>query len=407
GWRGGSAADKEEIIQAKGPWPSKLEVYDPETRQTYSGMVGLKDAITFLIQSRQAEEAGLHSVFVHVLEPRTPGQAPVVADVRVAEAESISSGGGAAATLTLADGATLVAATTLGDATYRTPGIELTGRFGAAIPERACFTLFDGVRLEAGGWSIETEPSWEMELVGVIGDVTGHPAESALVVRTPRPLPTDSRLVGDMVYVEHQGHKQLRSVYRIGKITPWGPEQYRIDIAWTAPFITYRMRVLDVDETDPTVLTPDFPMGKGSGWRNHAGQRIRFLDSGWETELLSAGRASLTLKEAPPEGAVKKGTPFIVYAVQPGDRVRIPSHVAITGRTEDEAMHLDVQATSRVRLRVPEAYSVAIVSPVAREAGQDTVPKPIRNRLELTEADLADGRVQLRLRPPDENSTMH
>ncbi|MFW5799079.1 MAG: hypothetical protein ACOCXX_05415, partial [Planctomycetota bacterium] len=263
---------------------------------------------------------------------------------------------------------------------------------------KAHFTLFDGSELATGGWFVKTQPTRRMKLVGVIGDLTGHHTESALVVESDTPVPTDGTLVGRMVHVDHQAHEQFRSGYEIGRIRPWGPGRYRIDIAWTAQFIHHRLKVLKLTD-DPKVIKQDFRMYKGVGWRNNAGRRIRFVDSGWETEIESASWSEVTMKEAPPEGAVKEGSPFIVYTVRRGDEVIIPSHVAVTGTQAEGAMVLDVQATGPVQLTVPGGYTGATFAD-NKPLGEGRV-RQTDDGLVIDLADgLPDGRARLRLTQP-------
>ena len=372
----GSATTHQEIIGARGPWPGILDEVDPRTgTPTKNALVGFKDALHFLIPSRVSAKPGLESTFVHVLEPRNPDQPEVVAKVEVLDRQPMGRGGAAVAQITLTDGSHAIVATTLDGKPYRGKDVTLEGRLGVVIPETGTFCLYDGTRYSAGGWSVEVEPTWQTKLVGVIGDLTGRPKESALVVASPRALPTDNRLVGRMLFVQHQANPRYTTGYTIRDVAPYGPGRYRIDLRDTPPFIQHRMRIWKVDDKDPSLIFQDFRMFKGSRERNYEDRRARFLRSGFDAPIAWASWTNVKLKKTPPPGAVKPGDPVIMYTIQPGDRVVIPSHAAGRGKRTPKGLVLDLSATGGVTVRAPRGASIAL-TPADMPHGQATVRLP-------------------------------
>ena len=375
GWAGGTPAQTQ-IIGARGPWPGILDEVDPRTgKPTKNALVGFKDALDFLIPSRVAESPGLESTFVHVLEPHNPGQAQVIESVSVSDRSPMETGGGVTTRIALATGEQVILATTLNGETYRTEDVRLQGRFAAAIPDVGYLVLYDGRRFSTSGWDVQLEPSWRTKLLGVIGDLTGSPKESALIIRSDRALPTDATLVGRMLFVHHQANPRYTTGYTIAKVSPYGPQRYRIDLANTPPFIQHRLRAWKIDEDDPSILYQDFRMYWGVKERNYEDRRVRFLRTGFEAPLAWATWTNLKLKQTPPPDAVQPGDPFIVYTILPGDEVVIPSHFACRGMKTGDRRELQISSTGPVTVKAPGC-------------------EPIQ----LRAADLPDGEARIALR---------
>lgn len=356
GYAEGSRVSDSELIEAKGPWPGILEEYDPETKSLTAGLtvVGFKDAISYLIESRIAEEPGLKSTFVHFLEPRNPDQKQVIERAAVIDRQELSEGGGVTCAIALKNGDDVLVVTTLNGEEYRNDTITLKGRMGAAIPNKHCFTLYDGTAFSGRDFSIKLAPSWKMKLLGVIGDLTGSLYESALIVETEQALPMDDTLQGKLIYVSHQAGG-YHTAYTIARISEYGEGQYRIELQYTPPFIQYRMKVLRRDPEDPRKIFQNFTCGKGDfgeGIANHRGRIIRFLRSGFESVMESGGRTKVAFSDPAPEGAVKAGDRFVVYMIQPGDQVEIPSEFSCCPDQEDETK-LTMFSTGPAEIKLP------------------------------------------------------
>lgn len=391
----GSAAAAE-MICARGPWPGGLTITDPASGQTVTGTVGLKNALDYRILTRKATTPGLESVFVQAVEARRPEQPAGLLAFSAETPTPLASGGGVVTRFALADGGTGVFASTLNGETLERPTLKLKGRLAALFPQAYRLTLVDGSTFQADGWSLDLAPSWEMSLCGVVGDLTGQPLQSALVVESARPLPLDGALVGEFVYVWHQVSPYLQSVHTIAAVSSAGANRYRLDLAGAPPFIVQRATILRVDAADPRKMEQAFQFQLLNGTRNVKGHRIRFPRSGFETELLESGRSAFSVSEAPKAGQVAKGDPFVVYAIQAGDRVTIPSRFACTGtRAADGVLTLSVTSTGPARLTLPGVFRRAAGSaaPPALEPGVGATA------LQLDTTHLPDGRGVIELRP--------
>jgi hypothetical protein len=228
----------------------------------------------------------------------------------------------------------------------------------------------------------------------VVGDLTGKPQQSALVVESVQPLPVDGTLNGQLVYVWHQPSPHGQSVYTIAGITRLENNRWQINLAGSPPFLTQRARVLKVDPADPRKFEQDFQFHHLMGQKNVTGRRIRFLRSGFDTTLVETGRSSLSVTDAPPAGAVVKGDAFIVYSIQAGDRVAIPSRFACTGAaTADGSLRLEVQATGAATLTVPGRYARATATASGRTTElKATALDDTATTIPIPPAALANGR---------------
>lgn len=148
-----------------------------------------------------------------------------------------------------------------------------------------------------------------------------------------------------------------------------GKGRWRIDLADRPPFILQRANLLWIDKENPIRMKQDFQFMTLNAhdlvqYRNNnvSGLRIRFLTSGHENSLELINREAFTVTEEPPAGKLKKGEPFVVFAIQAGDRVEIPSFFAC--RTSAEKVpagqiSLDVQASGNFELTIPAKYTKA------------------------------------------------
>lgn len=388
----GGPAGEQSVLQARGPWPSNIAEVGPDGKEV-RGQVGFKGGFSFFIETRRADDPGLESSFVHVLEPRNPEQTPALESAEILPA----SGTGAGARLRTVEGQEVLMASTLGEAPYRTAQISLTGRLGVVAPLARQVTLYDGSQLEAGGWAVELEPSWRMKLLGAIGDLSGQPGEAALIVASERPLPTDGTLVGQALTVHHQIDDQHTSGYTIAKVSTFGAGRWRIDLQDQPPFIQNQLSLRQLDPARPRVITSDFWMSKG-GPGIYTGRRVRLPRLGFDSPIVkpimktawhcdSAELASDLPAEA------KVGDLMIIYSLQPGDEVVIPSYFSLTSA---EPGRLQVVTTGPARLTLPPGLKVKGV------LGADGALKPVasesvrgREQVTLTAKDTPEGRARL------------
>lgn len=403
-WGGaiGSPAASQELLSELRPLPTKMKEQLPG-QPTANATVAFKDALNSLVVSRVAEKPGLSTAFVSVLEPRSPDQPPVLQHVEVLP----SSDGGDGAGVVLTTAATAdeptqqiyAATTSTASSRYAAKGFELTGRLGVAIPQTRQFVLYDGTRLVAGDWVIESEPGWTLTLIGVVGDLTGTPAESALIVKSTRPLPTDNTLAGTMLTVHHMIKGEKTSGYTIAKVTNLSSDVYRIDLRGTPPFIRQASYVKEYDPGQPRTFVPEYGL-KAPGRGDNEGRRLRFPGTGLDLEMSESAIEGwfckgVLLAEDPPKDAIKVGNPFIIYTIRPGDRVIIPSHVAIKATESTGDLTLDIQSVAPVRLTVPGIFSGATAMAGTNKISLPMLHKQNAVEIELTQAALADGRANL------------
>jgi hypothetical protein len=395
----GSAAQSQ-MVCGRGPWPGSLTANDPATGRPVTATVGLKDALDYRILTRQREQPGLESTFVHALETRSPDQPAELVELSLDAEQPLAAGGGVVGVLKLRDGSRGVFATTLNGETLQTSQVSLQGRMAAVFPQAARLTLVDGTTFGAEGWRLDLQPGWQAPLAGLEGDLTGQPHQSALIIQSTKPLPVDGTLQGRLVYVQHQCSPHLQSIYTIAAVAKLPDNRWRIELAGSPPFVTQRARVLKTDPQNPQQLEQDFQFHLLSGRTNVAGRRIRFLRSGFETALVETGRSQFSISEAPPAGAVAQGDAFVVYSIQAGDQVTIPSHFACTGEREPAgSLRLNLVSTGAATLELPGSYQRAEVI-----SGGQTAPLKLetlpggKTRLRLTAGHLHQGRAAVHLR---------
>jgi hypothetical protein len=249
---------------------------------------------------------------------------------------------------------------------------------------------------------VKTESTLSLKLLGVIGDLTGHPGESSLIVETFRSLPTDKTLVGRMITVNHRISPVHTSGYVIERVQKFGSGRYRIDLRDCPPFILHHLFVTGENETDARKIDLDTWLLKGK--TIYTGRRARFPRSGFESAMtLGKGKdpwhcKAIELENVPKTDDVRLGDPIVIYQIRPGDEVVIPSHFACKGTDVPEGLQVDVVSTGPATLIVPGEYRNASMllksariplTAVKREAGG--------LRIELKQDNLTDGRSTLLL----------
>ncbi len=377
---------EQSIITGRAPWPSKM-LEKVNGQFVGPNLISLKDAFHTLMVSRSSAELGLSSTFATVIEPYQPEQKSFLGKVEVLKPDHLAAVApdamGAGLRLTTDAGSELWAATTRDGGSFASGALKLHGRLGVAEPSAQRLTLYDGTRFAVGEMAVELQPSWNLPLLGVIGDLTGHPGEMALLVETDRPLPTDQTLVGRTLTVAHQISSKHTTGYEIARVTSSGAQRYRIDLAGVGTFIDHRVQVVTVLPNNPRVYEVNYSLLKGNNHKGlYDGKRLRLLQQRFETSMVMPQhvgtawhRAFVELTAAPPQ-PVEVGDPLIIFTIQPGDRVIIPSHFASQGVTTDAGPALQIVATGAATMRVPGYQPIT-----------------------LTAADLPDGKATVTLKP--------
>jgi hypothetical protein len=334
GYSFGAGAVGNQLFGATAPWSGTLEM---GTLGRNSRMA-FKDGVQVAMVHRQGEVAGeIASTFVHLIDPSVGGQHSVLRSVNVAEALNGVSDMGAFACALTSEGDRLVVASSLsgGMISDQMRTLSTDARLAVIMPELAMLALFDGHVIESSlGVGIEVAEMPEIRVIGLAGDLTGQPQESALIVESDEALPVGNVLSGLTLTVEHQTSEAHASGYEIEDIVALAENRYRINLRHNPPFIERLVRVTSVNNGGASVDIShhlhdglDRPYGLDrflwlprSGYRSTLkSQEVRGY-SGWHSE-------TLTPTDPMSEQDVRVGDALVIYKIQSGDRVIIPGAV--------------------------------------------------------------------------------
>jgi hypothetical protein len=408
-WSGvqGTPADGE-IIQGKMPWPSRA----PEFSGELDKVIAFKDGFDVLVESRLGAAPGLESAFLHVLEPHKASGAPSLAEVTFPAVSGGSSKRGVVVRLVPAgtSSAALFFGSSLDAGTVAAGEFAMKGRAGMIAPEALQANLYDGSEIRAGSMSLRVAPTWVCTLNAVVGDLSGHLQGSALIVSSPLPLPVDATLVGQTITVNHRISPNHRSGYVIHKVSKLASGDYRLDLRGTPPLVHNKFVTVDRDQADPRMFKTDTYMFKGQGARSlMAGRVALFPRTGFASPIQAAlpdpnqsapsdaHADRIVFTTAPTAEQVAVGDGFVVFSIQPGDELMIPSFAAVrpVATTVVGKTVLELGASSALGLRLPGKYRAAILTtggtaqdvPATRTVDGTSVQLPV----------LADGRGTMEL----------
>ena len=388
----GSETVNAEIIGARGPWPSNAfdsTSWPPE-------VIAYKDAIDYMIISRSAKNSGLSSTYVNVLDATLSEQPSSVRNIKIITPANDHQS--VAIRIDFLDlqgklNSAWVASTANGEQ-LKIDNIELLGRFGYVCKTSPLIMLYDGSYIAADGWELKTTPTVNATLIGVIGDLSGSPHESALIIESKQPLPTDNTLQGTMLTVHHQSNKSHTTGYTIDRVRALGNNRWRLDLKDKPPFIQHKMKVRTLAATGTANwIETSGQLYKGQSRGLYTGRTIRFPRTGFETVLLGAPFSSyhpwntdrLALKQVPTKDEVTVGDQLIVYTIKPGDKVVLPSHASCTGTPIKNGLKINIVATGTVELTIPGGYTKATKA-------RSTLGKPLDTKI------LKDGRMSIKLK---------
>jgi hypothetical protein len=261
------------------------------------------------------------------------------------------------------------------------------------VPHRNEITLFDGSLLVAGGLRVEMDASCAAKLVAVQGDLTGEPEQSALLVETSASLACGSTLSGRMLTVCHRSSPWHTTGYTIERVLAAASGRYRIELRDHPPFLQHKMFVRKIETHDRRRILAGFQFFKGQGRGIYCGRRVLFPRSGFESIIVETpnyyhewNTDLMLLETAPPEGAVLPGDPFVVFTIQPGDEVLVPSHFCCSTAPSQDGSSLNVFSTGLAELQIP--------------AGPGEVRRILKGRrVRLRTGTAFGGAVSLKLRP--------
>jgi len=353
----GSAAGREEIISARGPWPSRNA-----DRIIAAGahVIALRGAMNYVQAVRSGEN--LQTAWAHVLDFRTASQAPVIKSVSQLKATTRD---GLGLDIELSNGAHLLVASSGTNGVCKTDKVELRGRVGYSL-DSGTFALYDGTLLNTDYGTAELEAPPRLRIVEIVGDITGRPSESALIVSSDRQLAIDGRLVGRTLTVQHSISSLHTAGYEIERVSALADGRWRIDLAHKPPFIQNRTSVTSFDTNNERWFFTHAEIIKGNTQGLYRGRIVRFLRSGFSSSLeetpfalVWGSHCRIALAQKPPAGAVQIGDAFIIYSIQPGDEVFISSFLTSSGTRTGTGIKLSLQASGTCSLKFPTAYSKA------------------------------------------------
>ena len=402
----GGGVESGEIVSARGPWLSGMAEEHPRGK-----VIALKDALDFFIESRSAGKEPLESTFIHVLEPYNSDQGPALAAVDVLAGKTNKAAAGCAVRLRLKtersadETRELLVATTVDGGAFRGRDIHLRGRLGMACAEGLGLVLYDGTELRTEHVGVALAPGWRLKLVDVIGDLTGHPGEGALVVDCSRALPVDGTLAGQMLTVYHRISDVHTNGYTIERVGRLRRRRYRIDLRGNPTFIQNRMFVRQLDSDNPRHVYGTTWLYKGNGLGLYRGRRIRFPRTGFTCAIrqplfvVKSGLDLLELAATPGEDDVRVGDPMIVYSIQPGDTVVIPSLFAVRAAKREARGRVDLRifTTGTATLRLPDRYEVSSLVSAGEAARFSARTGKGELAITIEHSALRDGRAVLSL----------
>jgi len=353
----GSEAKDEYALSMKGPYPVRIPERSTRKggRPFQSTLFAFAKALDFTFETREGED-GLYSVFSHVIAPKMSGGEATVKKMTKLPTDGL----GAGVKVETTDGDVYVATTLADDGVYAKDGLSLKGRLGVIAPEEKSIRLFDGesVKLERDGqvWSAKVAPTVKATLVQAIGDITGEPSKSALIVKSPTPLPTDGSWNGMAINVLHPDMGQHTDGYEIASIEDLKDGAYRVNLARNATFVVLDLRIAEFLKDKDVRYKADYMFVKGPPVRGaYKGCRARFLRTGWETEFVANEAkgwftSTFDVKGTPTkEQEPQLNDRLLVYRIQPGDTVVFPSSLAAVVKNGK----LQVQATGPAEVKMP------------------------------------------------------
>ncbi|MDF1754481.1 MAG: hypothetical protein P1U89_16980 [Verrucomicrobiales bacterium] len=235
----------------------------------------------------------------------------------------------------------------------------LHGRVGKVCPAAHEVILYDGEYLKAQDYEVRLSPGWNFSLTGLDGDLTGSPEQSALYVETKTPLP--ETLIGSRIFVEHATSPAHQSCYEIATLEHTEDGRQRIGLAGNPPFALAVLTVTKRSRAYVTVrenqrFAPNRPVSTN---------RLAYFPNADFTARQTAASASGSGRWATagirfdrdlPKN-IQPGDPMILYSIQPGDAVRIPS--AFACRVIDGA--LQVESTGAAELSIPATVKFGLL----------------------------------------------
>jgi len=332
------------LLNAKGPWVAWVKQPLPGGARV-DGNVAFLDAFDYLIETRMADETApeqpLESSFVRILEGFRDGESGAIRRVTRLAPGARAAAGTVALRLELAEGHTDTVVFQPEPGTVRLEdGLETDARY-ALLRRDAGGTVVEahmvrGSRLACPGFSAEVPGDLKGAIVDIVGDLTGTRQESALIVR---PAPESewtpgAGLAGRQLLVEVTNPLRQASNdgFTIERVTALANGLLRVDLAGHPPFARGWHDVVMIDPEHPNRLKTnrELTLGINTPWLWGAKCWFPELDRTYTVRKTYTDRVTLELADdvdLRAEG-VKPGHWFVMYAVEPGMEVTVPSDFA-------------------------------------------------------------------------------
>ena len=288
--------------------------------------VGFVGGLDMLLLERRGE-AGLKSVFVHVLEGRRSDVPAEVVEARSLACEALPEGG-VALQVKLAGGFTdlLFCLPAPGEVTGKE--FRFAGRYGMVRLDAAGkvvqASLVRASALRCRDFELKAPaPEFAGQAVRFEGDLTGDRSRAAVVVRSERPLPEGKSLAGAPVNVTTPDG--WTDVYFVESVAALGGGQWRVLLQGHPTFILDFLTVGQADPKDPhTFFAQEKDLSKGM-LHSLYGLNIALVS-------LRDGRqypVDLATGENPYEEKIllrDKNVPFAASGLKPGDKAILIRH---------------------------------------------------------------------------------
>lgn len=219
------------------------EVLKDGTRvEGMNGTAGFVGGLDMLIEERQGE-AGLRSVFVHVLEGHRAGLPDEVLSAANLPCQ-VRPEGAVALKIQLVGGYTDYVFCLREPGAVTGEGFRFSGRYGLVRTDAAGkvvgASLVRSTEAAVGNWRLAGAAEYRAETVAFEGDLTGDRNRAAVIVRTSQRLPEGTALAGRSLQI--LSPDGWSDVFFIASVSAAGPGQYRLALqhepTWIVDFLT-------------------------------------------------------------------------------------------------------------------------------------------------------------------------
>ncbi|MBO5724257.1 MAG: hypothetical protein J6S58_05450 [Lentisphaeria bacterium] len=333
------------LWHAKGPWSPYLH-RQPLRNGKYTSVltVPFENAMDLSIERRIAKNPAkeLESRFIHVFEGLHPGAKPLVRSVK----KLLNTQNQAALEIQLEGGFRDLVIYQMKDGKLTLPcGISTDARY-ALIRKNANGRIVKA-HMVRGTFLKEKQRSllqkkvagFTGKIADIAGDITGDRTKSELVI-VPDQKWDLSSLPGRAVQIRtlrEDGHKPLTESYQIQSAHALPDGKILLKLSHCAPFIAGWHQVMELNKNKPDTLRTNRPMVKYANQPWYEGAKVLFPGRNrsyviHDTESAGGGYGGtyLTLRKGTnlAKDGIRQGDWFIIYSIEPGQKIFIPTHAS-------------------------------------------------------------------------------